>query len=149
MSMNLATLLAAASKDVNVVGVCFKDSAGNAQGKVYHYKTGDLTILAGDEVVVNSPYGGFVCAIVKSVQAACEALDASNGVKYTWIVQKVDAADYQARIERDKEDKELLVRAHRMIAHRKALKELKDALGADGVDCPELQALVARLSGAE
>jgi len=147
MKSNLMSLLASVTKGVLVVGIRFKDASGQAMGKVYHYKTTDSSIVEGDEVVVNSPYGGMQVVRVCEVKDAADVIDSKNGVNYTWIVQKVDTTDYAAKLEQDKNDAELLAKMHRRVQQQKQLKEIREALGADGIECPELEDLLARLAG--
>lgn len=144
---NIMSLLASVTKGVSVVGVRFKDANGVAMGKVYHYKTTDASVVEGDEVVVNSPFGGLQVVKVQSVQSAGDVIDATNGIDYKWIVQKVDLSDYLAKQEQDHKDQELIAKVQRRVQQQKALREIRDALGADGVDCPELEELLGRLSG--
>lgn len=145
MNTNLMTLLAIAS-NVTVLGVRFRDADGKAMGKTYHYKTDDASIVAGNLVVVNSPYGGpQVVEVVKVCDSS--VLDPENAIKYTWIVHKVDMAKYNERLEKEAEDAELIAKAQRVIAKQKAIRQIKEALCADGVQCEELDQLVARLSG--
>lgn len=147
MKSNLMSLLASVTKGVLVVGVRFKDASGQAMGKVYHYKTTDSSLVEGDEAVVNSPYGGLVVTRVCEVKDAADVIDANNGVNYTWIVQKVDTTEYTAKLEQDKADAELFAKMRRRVQQQKQIKEIREALGADGVECPELEDLLARLAG--
>lgn len=145
MNTNLMTLLAIAS-NITVLSVRFRDADGKAMGKHYHYKTEDTSIIAGDMVVVNSPFGGPQVVEVVKVYGS-EALDAESAISYTWIVQKVDMTKYNERLEKDAADAELVAKAQRVIKQQKALRAIKEALCADGVQCEELDRLVARLSG--
>ena len=68
-------------------------------GKTYDYKCDDPDIAPGDKAVVCSPAGIFSVVTVIVVHEAYEPVP---GVKYTWIVQRVNTTNYLELVEADK-----------------------------------------------
>jgi hypothetical protein len=69
----------------------------NNSTKKYNYFTDDATIVIGDKVVVDSPYGGYVVVDVLDTRDKLYDDRASK-----WIVCKVDDRAYRARLEASK-----------------------------------------------
>jgi hypothetical protein len=89
---------------------------------VYHYKTVDAEIKAGDQVIVDSPFNGLTVVEVDSV---VEYFEVTLGAfDYKWIVARVDLAAYERQKSAEVELKRELARL-RMVQHT---KQLADAL---------------------
>jgi hypothetical protein len=69
----------------------------NNSTKKYNYFTDDATIVIGDKVVVDSPYGGYVVVDVLDTRDKLYDDRASK-----WVVCKVDDRAYRARLEASK-----------------------------------------------
>lgn len=143
--MKTKFLMAMLTENLKTVAVQFKDYEGEATGGHYTYKT-DLELTVGDEVIVKSPSTGFTVAVVSEVHNFAE-LDETAEYEYKWVVQKVDAEGYKARLEEeDKVAKELAV-IQGKAKRSKVIANLKTALGlGEGEESKELDELLTRLS---
>lgn len=146
MKTKTSTLLDLLNPNLRTISVKFRDTNGQAIGRCYTYKTLDDSIVVGDAVVVDAPHGGFVVVNVVEVHETA-MMSAEDGINYKWIVCKVDATAYYDQLATDEANRAELERMQRIAQKAKAAEKLRKELGMDGVDCPELDALVARLSG--
>jgi hypothetical protein len=81
-------------------------------GQTYAYLTDIEGIEVGDTLVVDSPNTGFACVTVTSVQETAQTVEKAS----KWIVSKVDAAGYKARLERAERRKLLTAKLKKMQA---------------------------------
>lgn len=145
--MNTNHLIALLQSDFQTIGVKFKDSrTGQPTEKEYTYKCPDsFNIEVGEEVVVESPYGGMVVVVVTRLDGYA-AIDPSREYTYKWVVQKVDATGYRERQAIEQEAFTTFQKARRMAAQDKAMKEIF-ALLEDSEDAKtEFDGIVKRLS---
>ena len=75
------------------VGVTFQNST-----KEYTYMTNDTSIKVDDMAVVKSNSGQFSIVKVRKVHPTPQLGDGHN---YTWLVQKIDTAEYDANVQAD------------------------------------------------
>lgn len=131
------------------IGVRFKDSrTGDPTEKEYTYKAPDaMGLVVGDQVVVDSPFGGYVVVIVTRVDGFPN-INANSSFTYKWVVQKVDTTNYKAQIELEVKAFKLLQKARRNAARTQALDALKADLGlsiSDASESPELAEVLEAL----
>jgi len=129
---SIHVLVNALYDDLKCVQVKFKQDHGQLSPKSYSYKT-FLELETGDEVIVDSPRGGFV---VVTVVGTC--LDHLDEFPLKWVVQKVDKSGYIDA--RDKEDL-MITKFHKASAttkKKKALAAIKEMLGYDNMTDVEL-----------
>jgi hypothetical protein len=67
--------------------------------KAYAYMTDISDVAVGDTVVVESPHSGFTCVKVTAIDESATAVTKAT----KWVVCKVDAEAYRARVEREKQ----------------------------------------------
>lgn len=120
--MNELNILFAANPTFKFVTVTFANSS-----RAYTYKT-TLDLEPGDFVIVNTPSTGFTCAEVTDV-LSLEQADLKEGIRYKWVVQKVDAAYYD-EVKAMEQEVQKAVNDNRRTKMIKAMKkELEDNLG--------------------
>lgn len=92
--------------------------------KSYTYKaTLDMGIAKGDKVIVDSPHNGLTIVEVVGVDES----DLFEGdFEYKWVVQRIDTAGYQKRVETDEKAKQLLREADHVIAKRQAVDKARN-----------------------
>jgi hypothetical protein len=84
---------------IKVVSVKFPNTNPyNNPNKTYAYSTDVEEIAVGDTVVVESPSSGFTCVKVTAIDESDTAVTKAT----KWVVCKVDAETYKARVEREK-----------------------------------------------
>lgn len=103
-------------RDTQVLGRAYRP-------KTYTYKaTLDMGIAKGDKVIVDSPHSGLTIVEVVGVDES----DLFEGdFEYKWVVQRIDTAGYQKRIDTDEKAKQLLREADHMLAQKQALTEAR------------------------
>lgn len=143
---NVRNLIAQMRDEVQTIAVQFKDCTGKGFGKHYTYKTTDLSIQAGDEVVVDAVSTGLTVVVVAEAHGMLK-LDPDANFAYKWIVGKVDREQYEAFLEREDEAAKELARLQQKAAKSDAVKMARKALGLKkGESCEELDALIAKIA---
>ena len=145
--MNTNHLIALLQSNYQTIGVHFKDSrTGAPTEKEYTYKCPDsIELKVGDEVVVESPYGGMVVVVVSRLDGYA-AIDPSREYTYKWVVQKVETEAYHARREAEQEAFAAFQKARRLAARDKAMKEIMATLEGSTEALDEFNGIVKRLS---
>ena len=93
--MKINHTIAALQQDYHTIRVRFKLSDNTYTVKEYTYKARfDQLVSAGDQVIVDSPYGGMKVVIVTDVDDFAN-IDFDATYTYKWIVQKVDTSTYE------------------------------------------------------
>lgn len=96
--MQLIDTFLAENENFKFVKVVFAPYTGTQE---YTYKT-LLDLEEEDFVVVQTPNTGYQVVQVRSVMEPLEA-DVNPDIRYKWVVQKVDFADYETCKEMEKE----------------------------------------------
>ena len=115
--MNMSDLVLSENENFKFVTIVFAPYTGN---KAYHYKTLDSSIQVDDFVVVNVN-GEFKVVKVLEVNDPLE-VDMQEGIKYKWVVQRVDTTEHEKCVELDNALQEKLNKA----ARRKRQQELRE-----------------------
>lgn len=113
-------------------------SYSGSNNKTYVYMT-DLDVDVGDTVVVDSPSAGFTCVKVTKIDE--DAVAVSKATK--WVVCKIDAEAYKARIEREKQKGVIIAKLQKL---QKEILE-RDQFAQLAALSPEAAALVEELKG--
>lgn len=144
--MNTNHLIALLQTNFQTIGVKFKDSrTGAPTEKEYTYKCPDsYEVVVGDEVIVESPYGGMVVVVVTRLDGYA-GIDPSREYTYKWVVQKVDTTSYYARKTVEQEAFAAFQKAHRLAARDKAMQEIFSLLGDSEEVKTEVDSIVKSL----
>lgn len=116
---------------MKTVGVRFRDT-----GKVYTYKTLD-DYEVGDFAVVFTPRNTFDVVMITRVDKVPQ-IDVDSGLSYKWLVQRIDATQYDSLVDREQEfnNKLLEVQASKLAEQAKAA--LGETLGLTTTDISHL-----------
>lgn len=129
----LVTLITMQENDFHTIKVRFKHKDRGLSEKEYYYKAPSfMKVEVGDEVIVDSPYNGFVVVLVTAVDDFAD-ITPENGHSYKWVVQRVDPVFYTVQKEREEIAAKQIRRARSKAAADRALQECRDALA----DSPE------------
>ena len=129
--MTNESALLAVIQNCKTVSVVFEGAA-----KRYTYKVpADWDVKVDDTLVVDSPFDGYTCVKVVAVHEQVE-LDFDAVFKYKWAVQKVDDADYAARLEQERVQEADLKKLVRRAAIKKQMQKLALEL-EDAGELPE------------
>lgn len=129
------------------IGVKFYSDNGygntNLGPKTYSYKVpNEITLNLDDHVVVRVEGKDPQLKVVKVVEVSQgDATDANAPFKYKWIVQKVELAAYEERLENDQKLSNLVA----TLKNRKLKQSVLDEISS--VATPEELAEVKKLSG--
>lgn len=116
---------------------------GNAS---YTYKAHkSLELKAGDEVVVDTPRGTKVAAVLHVDETP--QIDANAPFEYKWIVCKVDRTAYEQQLKEDREFLDSLDKVERMREAETRLNQYRDALPEGSAARLEFENAVAKLQG--
>lgn len=110
------------SENLSTVLVRFKHSDGGLSPKQYSYVS-TVELKAGDEAVVNSPFGGYKVVVVEEVRKT--TIDFNADFNYKFIVQRVDKEADEAR----KATVEAIKFEINEQERQRALSKLKKSLG--------------------
>ena len=134
MNQKTWTMVSLLQEDIITIAVRFKSCSNN----LYTYKTRDKSIDVDDYVIVDTSSG---YQVVEVVEVHFEPqFDLDSGIRYKWIVGKIDTKEYEQLTENDQKAYDILVDAEKLVAKRKLVDLYKDSLGLERQD--ELQKLL-------
>lgn len=124
--MNYSALAYLSDENITGVAVRFHDSLSE-----YTFKTKEK-LKIGDLVVVESPRD-FRFALAKVVQLDTP-LELNSGLKYKWVVQKVDLDSFEELLEKEKE----LIKTVSKMETQSKRQKMREVLGLSNVELPKL-----------
>lgn len=116
------TMVSLLQENIMTVKVRFDSSS-----KLYTYKT-RMTDLEVDDWVVVAPRGQMKVVQIVKIDDAPD-FDIDSGLRYDWIVQKVNTDEYENLVADDERAYELLVESERHVARKKLVDAYSDNIG--------------------
>jgi hypothetical protein len=112
-------------------------------GNWYTFKTRDTSIEVGDFVLTNPGCvkGKFTVGEVVSIDEKVD-IDPNSGIRYNWIVGKVDTTDYDKLVETDEKAYGLLVEAEKHAMREKLVAAYSESLTLTQKDKNKLKKLL-------